>query len=172
MRIADAPPPGWYPDPEGGSRLRFWEGTDWSDRYRAPPTSGALEAAQKLASQQAREEFENVGGHVGMGPLNRSDSEAIINQVRQVARSEVDRAAELFTQRANQVTRSITPLITQYTSKFIRWFRIFAVLAIVFAIGWVAFQVFAQVSMMDWIGDRIDNLTDNSGSIVLRSRLE
>ena len=37
MRVADAPPPGWYPDPEGGSRLRWWDGTDWSDRYRPRP---------------------------------------------------------------------------------------------------------------------------------------
>ena len=37
MKRSDAPPPGWYPDPEGGARLRYWEGDDWSDRFRHRP---------------------------------------------------------------------------------------------------------------------------------------
>lgn len=165
MRLEDAPPAGWYPDPQGGSRLRWWEGTDWSDRYRAPPTPGSMKI-QEAAAAAARAEFDEVGGHVSMGPLTRRDSEEIINQVRQVARSEVDRAADLFSQRASAVTRSITPLITEYTSKFIRWFRIAAVIGVLLLIGWVAFQIFAQVSMFDWLGDRIDNITDNAGLLV------
>lgn len=39
MRPKDAPPPGWYPDPLGGSRLRWWEGRDWADRFRPPPVT-------------------------------------------------------------------------------------------------------------------------------------
>jgi hypothetical protein len=31
---------------------------------------------------------------------------------------------------------------------------------ILFAIVWFAFQFFAQRSMFEWIGDRIDNITD------------
>ena len=54
----------------------------------------------------------------------------------------------------------ITPLISQYTSKFVRWFRIGATLLVFVAIAWIAFQIFAQVSLFEWIGDRIDNLTD------------
>jgi hypothetical protein len=162
VRVEDAPSAGWYPDPEGGSRLRFWEGTDWSDRYRAPPTAGVV-AIQEAASQAARAEFDNLGGHVSMGNLSRNDSEQIISQVRQAARDEANRAAEMFGQQARSISRDLTPLITQYTSKFIKWFRILSVIAILLLIGWVVFQIFAQVSLFDWVGERIDNITDNVG---------
>ena len=29
--------PGWYPDPEGGPALRWFNGTDWTYQYQAPP---------------------------------------------------------------------------------------------------------------------------------------
>jgi hypothetical protein len=101
MRVEDAPRAGWYPDPEGGSRLRWWEGTDWADRWRAPPTAGVVEI-QARAAREAREQFDDVGGHVNVGSLNRQDSEAIINQVRMAARSEAERAAGLFRRRRNR----------------------------------------------------------------------
>ena len=166
MRIEDAPPAGWYPDPEGGLRLRWWEGTDWADRWRAPPTAGVVEI-QRAAAEQARHEVAEVGGHVNMGSLNRQDSEAIINQVRMAARDEAERAAEMFSVQAKSAARNIQPLISEYTSKITRWFRIASVIAVVLLIGWVAFQLFAQVSLFEWVGDRIDNLTDDTGSMLL-----
>ena len=81
-------------------------------------------------------------------------------------RSEIDRAADLFSQRATAATRSLSPLISEYTGKFVKWARILSVVAVVLLIGWVAFQIFAQVSMFEWIGDRIDNLSNNSGTVV------
>ncbi len=108
----------------------------------------------------------STGSHV-QGGVGQYQSDEIINQVRMAARSEIDRAADLFSQRATAATRSLSPLISEYTGKFVKWARILSVVAVVLLIGWVAFQIFAQVSMFEWIGDRIDNLTDNpSGSAV------
>lgn len=165
MRLEDAPPAGWYPDPEGGSRLRWWEGTDWSDRYRAPPTRSEVDR-RELVTATRREEHEgigidDVGSKVRVGSLNRQDSEAIISQVRQAARAEAERAAGMFRQEARSAAENLTPLITEYTSKVVRWIRIISVIAILLLIGWLAFQIFAQVSLFDWIGDRIDNISDN-----------
>ncbi len=168
MRVEDAPPAGWYPDPEGGSRLRFWEGTDWSDRYRAPPTAGVM-AIQEAAAEQRRIDYQEAGGYVPPVGRSRQETEEIISQVRQAARAEAERAAHMFRQEVRGATSSISPLISEYTSKITRWFRILSVIAIILLIGWVAFQIFAQVSMFEWIGDRIDNLTDNdAGAAVFR----
>jgi len=98
-----------------------------------------------------------------MGGLDRRQSDEMITQVRQAARSEAERTAQLFGDQALRVTRQLTPLISDYTNKFIRWFRIFAVIVIVAGIGWVAFQIFAQASLFDWVGDRLDNITDSIG---------
>lgn len=159
MKVEDAPPAGWYPDPEGGARLRWWEGTDWSDRWRAPPTAGVREI-QHVASEQAKEEFDNVGGYVSMGGLSRRQSEEIISQVRQAARSEAERAAQLFGEQATRAVNQVTPLVTEYTNKMTRWIRRIAVIGIILGVLWVGWQIFAQVSFFDWIGDRIDNITD------------
>ena len=165
MRVEDAPPAGWYPDPAGGSRLRYWEGTDWSDRFRAPPTAGVMHF-QEVAAEKARHEYQEAGGYVPTGTRRAQESEEIISQVRQAARAEAERAAQMFRQEARSATRNITPLITEYTAKITRWIRLASVIAIVLLIGWLAFQIFAQVSLFEWIGDRIDNITDNSGSII------
>jgi hypothetical protein len=39
-------------------------------------------------------------------------------------------------------------------------------IAVALLVGWLLFQIFAQVSMFEWIGDRIDNVSNNSGVIV------
>ena len=30
---AEPPPPGWYPDPSGAARQRYFDGNDWIDEY-------------------------------------------------------------------------------------------------------------------------------------------
>ena len=161
MKLADAPPPGWYPDPAGTSRLRWWEGTDWTDTYRAPPTPSELEikashqhggpvpvVRPKRASEPATEHG-----------LTRRDAEQVIAEVRQVARSEVNRAADVFSQRAQAATRQIQPLITEYTTKVKRWFRIAVVIIPIVVLSWVIFEAVVQVSFFKWIGERIDSLS-------------
>lgn len=165
MKVEDAPPPGWYPDPEGYSRLRWWEGTDWSDRFRAPPTPSEFDLPEQRYGYTEEHAASPAYGQRA-GAMSRQESEAMINQVRMAAREEAERAAAMFGAQARAATRNITPLITQYTNRVIKWFRILSVIAIILVIGWIGFQIFAQVSMFEWIGDRIDNLGDGSGMIV------
>ena len=72
----------------------------------------------------------------------------------------------MFGAQARSATEGLQPLISEYTSKLIRWIRIISVIAVLLLVGWVAFQIFAQVSLFEWIGDRIDNLSDNTGSLL------
>ena len=89
----------------------------------------------------------------------RHDTEAIIAEVRKVARGEVERAADLLTARA-AATRDIQPLITEYTTKFTRLLKVASVILAIALVGWFVFQFVVQESFYDWLGDRIDNLTD------------
>lgn len=159
MRIEDAPPAGWYPDPEGTSRLRWWEGTDWSDRYRARPPKVYVEVPGEQPVGEGSHRW--VPDDPGLGNTG-VDTQAVVDQVRIAARQEAERAAQMFGQQARAVTSGLTPLISEYTSKFIRWFRILSVIAIILVIAWIAFQTIAQVTFFEWIGDRIDNLTDQN----------
>ena len=171
MRKADAPPAGWYPDPEHSARLRWWDGLDWTDIRRAPPSTA------ELVAEENRQFFESTLAPTAQAARevvgNQQDASQIIAEVRNVARQEVDRAAQEFSARADQAVRSVTPLITQYTSQFSRWFRRAMIIAVIAVIAYFAFQVFAQASFFDWLADRIDNITDEESlpSIGVRHRL-
>jgi len=164
MRRADAPPAGWYPDPQNRSRLRWWDGLDWTDIRRPVPSDAELLSFEQLLDQERQ-----MAGGARLTPpselaprqASRAESQEIITQVRNAARSEIDRAAELFTQRATAATRQIEPLISKYSNRAIRWIRWIAVIATVVLVAWLMFQIFAQASLFEWIGDRIDNITDN-----------
>jgi hypothetical protein len=162
VRRADAPPAGWYPDPAGGARLRWWEGTDWTDDYRAPPSPAEREILARHGNlKAAATRLPEVPSAVREATrLSRADTEEVIAQVRQAARSEIDRAADLFSARARAATREIQPLVTEYTNKIFRWLRIIAVIVVVLVIAWFVFQAIAQESFFNWLGDRIDNLSD------------
>jgi hypothetical protein len=166
MKLADAPRPGWFPDPEGGSRLRWWDGTDWSDKYRARPTENELagrvhgSAPPPARPGPAARTRASTAEVVEQAAAVRHDAEAIISEVRKVARSEVERAADLFTARARAATRDIQPLITEYTTKFARLLKVAAVILTIALVGWFVFQFIVQQSFYDWLGERIDNLTD------------
>lgn len=165
MKVDDAPPPGWYPDPTGGSRLWWWDGSDWTDERRAPPNPGA-ELLAEVEARAAARQAEDVELPVGPVPqrraLSRTETQDIITEVRQVARSEIDRAADVFSQRAQDATRRIEPLIGQYTGDLFRWIRIAVITGIVLLVTWFVLQTVAQASLMDWLGDRVDNVLNGN----------
>ncbi|HEY1531572.1 MAG TPA: DUF2510 domain-containing protein [Galbitalea sp.] len=37
-----APPAGWYPDPPGSGRLRWWDGTQWTDQFAPVAVRGQV----------------------------------------------------------------------------------------------------------------------------------
>lgn len=167
MRNVDAPQAGWYPDPRGRTRLRWWDGLDWTEIYRAPPSDAELIAAEENRAFFAENQGIAQGeARIRESAANRRDTQDIIAEVRSVARSEVDRAAQEFSNRATSAIRGYQPLVTEYTSKLFRWIRIISVIVVLILIGWLAFQIFAQVSLFDWVGDRIDNLTDDTGLVL------
>lgn len=169
MRRVDAPAAGWYPDPESRTSLRWWDGLDWTDARRAPPSEA------ELISYETRTAFEEAHRYVPpdvsslaqTAGQRRQESQQIVEDVRRAARSEVDRAAQVMTRQARSLQAEITPLISQYTNRVVKWIRILAVLAIVLLIAYVLFQVVAQASFFEWLGDRIDNLTDDEGGAPL-----
>ena len=168
MRKADAPAPGWFPDPQNETRLRWWDGEDWTDIRRAPPSDAEVQRYEEL--QRLMSPTTPPSTRSGQQPfdpnavLTRQDSQQIISEVRNAARAEVDRAADLFSQRASYAVRQVTPLITGYTNRLIRIVKVVAVLAIVLLVAYFVFQVVAQASFFEWIGDRIDNWTNDDQS--------
>ena len=103
MKLADAPMAGLVSRPaRAGTRLRWWDGSDWTDDYRVRPTE------YEVAGRRHRV-GDGAGAVAGWRSLPRAqsrapaavrrDTEAIISEVRKVARSEVERAADLFAAR-------------------------------------------------------------------------
>ncbi len=164
MRRADAPRAGWYPDPGHRTRLRWWDGEDWTDIRRAPPSDSELTTYEANHPMEVGQLTASGRQIVPSDALTRRDADQIIAEVRNVARAEIDRAADVFSMRATHAARSFQPLITEYTSKLLRWVKFAVAVAIVLLVGWFVFQVIFQASLFEWIGDRIDNITDNQGS--------
>ena len=161
MKLEDAPPPGWYPDPDRFHSLRWWEGTDWSDARRVPPSTTELayqarEANEaSLPTKGSREQYVPPGLR-----SDRRDADEIVTQVRKVAREEVQRAADLFSQRSTNALRSLQRVIGGYVGTFLRWFRIALFVGALLVIAWFVLQLFVQASLFNWLGDRIDSFTD------------
>jgi len=162
MRIIDAPRAGWYPDPDGRQRLRWWDGLDWTDIRRAPPSEAELTRAEASIVHEMPLGQGQPVGQQQYGGYSRQDTQEIIAEVRTVARQELDRAANEFSARATTAVRGFTPLITEYTNKMLRWVKFALVLATLLFIVWLVFQAIASQSLFDWVGDRIDNLTEDT----------
>lgn len=163
MRQADAPLAGWYPDPEGGPRLRWWDGTDWSDRWRsrpAPPLPVGPAAAPGQFADAVGEAVRSAGRTVSAAGLRpaRVDQRELIEQVRQATRAEMTRGAELLGQQARDAARHIEPLVGQYTNRLIGFLRRLLIIAVALIVFWLVFQAIAEVTFFQWLGDRIDNI--------------
>ena len=165
MRRVDAPRAGWFPDPENQTTLRFWDGLDWTDARRSPPSAAellsfeqreAFAAAHRYVAPSAQVAAQTVSNRMG-----RPDSQQIVEDVRRATRSEVDRAADLFSQRAREMQRDLVPLVSEYTNKIVKWIRLAAIVAVVLLVAYFVFQVVAQASLFEWIGDRIDNFSND-----------
>ncbi len=174
MRRADAPRAGWYPDPESRTNLRWWDGLDWTDVRRAPPSGAEMIAAESAARFRAaandfapgatRAASTAAASTAAAAGAAATQSQEVIREVREATRSEIDRAAQMFSRQAAAARQNWTPLITEYTNKVMRWVKIAIVLGVLAFAAWLAFQIFAQASLFDWIGERIDNITDEDSS--------
>jgi hypothetical protein len=163
MRREDAPRAGWYPDPEGRNNLRYWDGLDWTEARRAPPSNAELlsyESAQALAAPPS---YAPTAPSQRAGALP-ADTAQVVDEVRRATRSEIDRAAQQFAQRAQAMRRDIEPLISDYTNRIVKWIRLAAIVAVVLLVAYFVFQVIAQASLFEWIGDRIDNIFDEQNA--------
>jgi Protein of unknown function (DUF2510) len=171
VRRADAPRAGWYPDPNSRTSLRWWDGLDWTDVRRAPPSGAETLAAEAEALFRAKaNDFAPVASRAATA-VQQADSERIINEVRTATRAEINRATDAFGQRARAATADLVPLISGYTNRLLHWVRVAAIVLTVLVVAYVVLQLVAQASVFEWIGDRIDGLTDDeNGAIVATHR--
>jgi hypothetical protein len=160
MRLEDAPAAGWYPDPERSGNVRWWEGTDWSDAHRLQPTTTKIEYDQREAIQPVKSSAQDYVPRGDLG-AERLNTDEMVDQVRVAAREEVQRAADVFSDRSRTAVRSLQRVIGDYVGTAVRWIRIALFVGAVVIIAWFVLQLFVQASIFDWVGDRIDNIGDN-----------
>ncbi len=168
MRRADAPAAGWYPDPQGGTRLRWWDGTDWSDRWRsrpAPPlTMGPGAPSDGQFVDTLGDAVRSAGRSVSAAGLRppRVGQRERVEQVRQATRAEMARGADLLGQQARQATRQLEPLISQYTNRLTALVRRLLFIVVAVLVFWFVFRAVAEATFFEWLGDRIDSLFGDS----------
>lgn len=173
MKVADAPPAGWYPDPTGRAGLRWWNGLDWTDHRRAPVPTGP----QDFISHTDRDEAAAAAaaGAGGGAPSDgsrippsmrgsRDQAADVMAEARKAAKDEVDRAIAQMGQRASAARKQYEPLITEYGTRLLKGLRTLFIVVVVLVVLWMVLQTVGQATLLDWIGDRIDDLTDGGSA--------
>lgn len=176
MKLADAPPPGWYPDPTGPQRLRWWDGTDWTDHRRIAPRVGMIAMAEEAAAA-ARAGAAGAGSGLGAaagsgaratnggstgGGLTRNQTAQVVDEVRRATRSELDRATRSLTGQANDVREQLEPLVREYGTKVVRWARIAIVVAVVLFVAYLLLSAAVQAGVTSGLTEVFENLFDGS----------
>ena len=80
-----------------------------------------MEQAQKASQVGGDQAFDlaQLGNAMHLPP----QTAAVVEQVRLAARPRPNVRAQDFETRARKITGEIPPLISQYTNRFMRWFR-------------------------------------------------
>lgn len=158
-------PKGWYPDPSGGTRLRWWDGEDWTDHYRTRPLDSfghgladvevpAARAAQAAAGGLGPREVDRIVGAVQ--DTTRTEMNRAVGELQQAARGEVDRVVGEVRRQVDNVT----PLITDTVGQFTRYLRWAAIIGFLLVVAYFAFQIIAGIGIAELVGDLADRIID------------
>lgn len=166
MKRADAPRPGWYPDPTGDHRLRWWDGTDWTAHRRIRPPrerdggDGSAPAAAGSDTTSTGSTAIERGASAARSAATQSDqTAAVLAEARKVARDEVDKAVRDVTRKVEHARWKYEPMLREYLGRARRWLRTLTIAVVVVVVLWVVLQTVAQVSLLDWLGERVDAVT-------------
>lgn len=157
-------PAGWYPDPSGGTRLRWWDGEDWTDHFRTrpldsfghgfPDAASGMVAAQGAAGELGSRDVDRIVGAVQN--TTRTEMNRAVGEIQQAARGEVDRVVGEVRRQVNNVTPLITDTVGQVT-RYLRWAAIIAFLLVV---AYFVIQIVAGIGIAELVGDIADRIID------------
>jgi hypothetical protein len=83
----------------------------------------------------------------------------VLAEARKVARDEVEKAVRDVTRQVEHARGRFEPILREYLGQARRWLRTLTIAAVIVAVLWVVLQTVAQVSLLDWLGDRVDAVT-------------
>lgn len=91
--------------------------------------------------------------------MSRQEVAEVMAEARRAAREETDRAIDKLSDRARDATRQLEPLIGQYGDRAMKWIRNLFIVIVALVVLWMVLQTVGQASLFEWIGDRVDNLS-------------